>query len=180
MLMKWDKFVYKGKRYELSHLDPYIWLLDQEKNGKHPARQYRFNIIFSLHCFTKQLPLNEPIADSSLLYRSRKEVRQFCFERYELSKQLPEIINNINKKPCWHTNHGHFFTIEIQSKEGTKSEYEIYFDVYKSGKGWLTLIVKSAYLRDEAHRTSQSKKRKIRFSVIARTRFENKKLRRPR
>ena len=71
------------------------------------------------------------------------------------------------------------FTIEIQDENGEKKEYEIYFDVYKSDKGWLTLIVKSAYIRDEHHGTTQPRKRKIRFSIIARTRMENKKLRPP-
>ena len=175
--MKWRKFEYKGKSYKLSHLHPCIWYLNQE--GKHPARQYRFNIEFSLHCFTKQLPEDISLIDSLLLYKGPKETRQFCFERYELSKQLPDIIKNINNKTCWHTHHGHFFTIELQDQEGEKREYEIYFSVHKSGKGWLTLIVKSAYIRDKEYKTAQPKKRKIRFSVIARSRFENKKLRPP-
>lgn len=120
------------------------------------------------------------MSDLSLLYQGPKEKRVFCFERYQLSQQLPDIIRNIDQKVCWHTHHGHFFTIELQDENEAKSEYEIYFDVYKSAKGWLTLIVKSAYLRDALHGTTQPRKRKIRFGVIARNRFENKKLRPPR
>lgn len=178
--MRWNKFEFKGKVYELSHLHPFTWYLTLGKEGVHPERKYRFNIEFSMHCFTKKLIDNKAITDEALFYSGPKETRLFCFERYELSKQLPEIINNIDKKPCWHTNHGHFFTIELQNQNGVKSDYEIYFDVHKSGKGWLTLIVKSAYVRDEKYGTTQPKKRKIRFSVITRSRFENKKLRRPR
>ena len=175
--MKWNSFKYNGKIYELSHLNPLVWLFESEKEAKHPARKYRFNIEFSMHCFTKQA-IND--ADNAVLYKGPTETRQFCFERYELSKLLSDIIRNINNKTCWHTHHGHFFTIEIQEQDREKKEYEIYFDVIKSAKGWLKLVVKSAYIRDRQHKTTQPKKRKVRFSVIARTRMENKKLRPPR
>ncbi len=177
--MKWIDFEYNGEILDLSHLHPFSWFLLQDKEGKHPARKYSFNVEFSMHCFTKQLlPAENPSA--SLIYRGPKEERVFCFERYELSRQLPAIIMNIDKSVCWHTHHGHFFTIELQNRHGVKVEYEVYFDVYKSGKGWLTLIVKSAYIRDAQHGTTQPRKRKIRFGVIARNRFEGKKLRPPR
>jgi len=178
MKKKWNKFEYSGNIYELSHLDPFEWFLELPKDGKHSARKYQFNTLFSMHCFTKQRLVSESV-DSALLYEGPTETRIFCFERYELSKQLPRIIRNVNNKSCWHTHHGNFFTIEIQDKKGIKHDYEIYFDVYKSGKNWLTLMVQSAYIRDVQHATTQPKKRKVRFSVIARTRFERRKLRPP-
>jgi len=175
--MKWNSFKYNGEIYDLGHLHPRQWLYEQEKTDKCPARKYHFNIEFSMHCFTVQA---FEVIDETLLYKGPRETRLFCFERYELSKQLPEILENIDKKVCYHTHHGHFFTIEVQNQQGIKKDYEIYFDVKKSGKGWLTLFVKSAYIRDKQHKTAQPKKRKIRFSVIAKTRMERKKLRPPR
>lgn len=178
MKKKWNKFEYNGNIYELSHLDPFEWFLEWPKEDKRSVRKYQFNILFSMHCFTKRVLASES-TDSALLYKGPTEARLFCFERYELSKQLPKIIRNINNKSCWHTQHGSFFTIEIQDKSGIKHDYEIYFDVYKSSKNWLTLMVKSAYIRDAQYAIGQPKKRKVRFSVIARTRFERKELRPP-
>lgn len=175
--MKWNSFEYRGEEYELTHLNPFQWEYKQKKEVKHPERIYRFNIRFSMHCFTTQASQG---TDNALIYSGPKETRQFCFERYELSKQLADVIRNINNKTCWHTRHGNFFTIEIQDQEGKKKDYEIYFKVHKSEKGWLTLIVQSAYIRDENHSTTQPRKRKVRFSVIARTKMDNKKLRPPR
>lgn len=56
-------------------------------------------------------------------------------------------------------------------------EYEIYFDVTKaSRKGWLNLILESAYERTDAYATTQPRKRKIRLDVIAYNRQVGKKI----
>lgn len=175
--MQWNEFIYRGDVYNLSHLNPFEWYFEQPKTDKTQARRYRFNVLFSMHCFTKGGTLSQ---DKFLLYKGPKETRTFCFERYQHSKQLPEIIKGLGNRVCWHTHHGSFFTIEIQDIEGKTREYEVYFEVFKSAKGWMTLYVKSAYMRDPEYQTMQPRKRRIRFSVIAKNRFEGKKLHPPR
>lgn len=99
----------------------------------------------------------------------------FCFERYALSAKLPAIVRSLGERPCWHTHNGSFFTIELTDKNGEVFEYEIYFDVNRSSrKGWLNLVIKSAYVRTQAYASKQPRKRKIRLSVIAFKR-QNKK-----
>ena len=44
----------------------------------------------------------------------------------------------------------------------------------------MTLQIKSAYVRDNLHKAGQPKKRKIRFTVIAKNRASGRKLRPPR
>ena len=176
--MKWRKFSYRGSEYNLSHLHPFEWHYNVQKEHKAPARAYRFNVTFSMHCFTRK-PLRTETVDPALYYRGPKESRIFCFARYDLSTQLPDIIRSLGQRVCWHTHHDNFFTVELQDPEGRKSEYEIYFDVFRSKKGWMTLMIQSAYVRDERHETSQPRKRKVRFSVIARARLEKRKLRPP-
>lgn len=168
--MKWRNFSYKDEVYDLSHLHPFEYRLEH----------YKINVAFSMHCFTRT-PLPGESFDGLLSYTSPKETnRIFCPIRYELSKQLPEIISNLNEKTCWHTHHGNFFTIEIQDVDGKKKDYEVYFDVFKAGKGYLTLQIQSSYVREESHKATQPKKRKVRFSVIVKKRFERKKLHPPR
>ncbi len=121
-----------------------------------------------MHCFTRN-PLPDEVVDSDLWYEGPKEKRIFCFDRYMLSDQLPEIVKSISDRACWHTHHGNYFTIELVTQEGALIEYEVYFDVTKATRkgGWLNLTVQSAYVRTKDYETIRPKKRKIRFDVIA-------------
>ena len=160
-------FSYKNDDYDLSHLEPFEWVYTSPASNKRPERTYKLKVIFSLHTFTRGILRNEsPSGD--LLYRTDKECRVFDFSRYALSKGLKDIVCDLGERRCYHTHHGNFFTIELIDQEGNKQDYEIYFKVSRSStKGWLNLYVQSAYVRDDSHQTSQPKKRKIGFQVIA-------------
>jgi hypothetical protein len=155
----------------------------QAASGGKPERRYPFIVSFGLHCFTKgpNEHQGETLTDfdAALLYEDSREKRIFSFSRYELSKLLPEIAKGINQKPCYHTGKGNFFTIELTSDEGKKQEYEIYFNVTRSSGGKLRLFVESAFIRDEDHGSSQPKKKKINFFVIAHNRRVNKQIKAP-
>lgn len=167
--MKWRNFIYKGEIYDLSHLHPFQLQFEE----------YKFNILFSMHCFTRK-PLVDELHEETMFYHGPKEKdRVFCLDRYTLSQQLPSIVRSLDQRTCWHTHHGNFFTIEIQNLEGETKDYEIYFDVFKSNNGWMTLQIKSAYIRDNSYKTAQPRKRKIRFSIIVKNRATGKKLRPP-
>lgn len=165
--MKWQSFVYNDKEYDLSHLHPFEWVCKQAANKDKPEREYHFDVVFSLHCFTKSHGNDEPAAAASLCYSDTRETRQFCFYRYELSKKLPDIIKSLHERKCLHTGHGNYFTIELVDENNEKRHYEVYFTVTRSSKkGRMTLYVNSAYARDEAHGRSPIR-RPIRFYVIA-------------
>jgi len=168
--MKWKNFIYAGKKYELSHLHPFQLKLES----------YSFNVLFSMHCFTRKTLLDETYEDALFYHGPKEKDRVFCFDRYNLSQQLPDIIRSLDKRLCWHTHHGSFFTIELQDIEGESKEYEVYFDVFKSNNGWMTLQIKSAYIRDKQHKTTQPRKRKVRFGILVKNRAIGKKLRPPR
>ncbi|MEJ1342471.1 MAG: hypothetical protein RPU52_15325 [Candidatus Sedimenticola sp. (ex Thyasira tokunagai)] len=165
--MKWQPFEYQGTTYDLSHLDPLYWSYTAAAGERRPERTYKFQVSFSMHCFSRD-PLEGEVVVPGLWYEEEREKRVFCFDRHELSYQLPEIIRSMGDRVCWHTVHGSFFTIELTTKEGEEVEYEVYFDVTRATrKGWLNLIVKSAYVRTEDYASTQPKKRKIRLDVIA-------------
>lgn len=165
--MKWRPFVHQDTTYDLAHLDSFEWHYTAESGGKRPERTYKFHVTFSMHCFTRIPKDGEQIA-TDLWYEGPKEKRVFCFDRHSLSYQLPEIIRTIGERVCWHTHHGNFFTIELTTKEGDEVEYEVYFDVTRaSRRGWLNLIVESAYVRTKEYGSTQPRKRKIGFNVIA-------------
>lgn len=175
--MKWLPFTHQGATYNLSHLDPFYWHYTTEAGERRPERIYKFQVAFSMHCFTRKLLRGEQIA-ADLWYDGPKERRVFCFDRYELSQQLPGIVQSMGDRPCWHTHHCNFFTIELTTREGAEIEYEVYFDVTRaSRKGWLNLIVESAYVRTEDYATNRPRKRKIRLDVIAYNKQAGKKIR---
>jgi len=178
--MQWNPFAHQGNEYGLQHLNSFEWNYTAQAGGKRPERTYKFHVTFSMHCFTRN-PRKIESVDNSLWYEGPKEKRLFCFDRYYLTYRLPDIIQSLGDRTCWHTAHGSFFTIEIMTQEGICTEYEVYFDITRaSRKGWLNLIVQSAYIRTKDYQTLQPRKRKIRLDVIAYKRQQNQIIRRGR
>ena len=165
--MKWQPFTYQGQEYDLSHVHPFDWEYTAPATEKRPERTYKVMVQFSLHTFTRGIELGE-IVDPAIIFPDDKEERAFDFLRYTLSSQLPGIIQGLGERACYHTHHGTFFTIEVVNPAGVVQDYEVYFSLSRSSrKGWLTLYVQSAYVRDQNYGTAQPKRRKIGFQVIA-------------
>ena len=159
--MEWRAFVHENTTYGLAHLRSVTITYDQPAEGDKPSRKYVVEVEFSSHCFTRGIPGGDA-AEASLLYGD--EGRLFDFQRYELSKLLPEIVEQLPNRSCFHTGtcQGNFFSLEQQENGGN---YEIYFKADRVGKGRLKLFVQSAYLRDQEH-GSRPKSNKIGFFVI--------------
>lgn len=98
------------------------------------------------------------------MYGDSREWRMFDFSRYELSKSLPTIIDELPHRKCFHTERGNFFTVDMVGNGGARSEYNIFFAVSRSSrKGVLNLFVQSAHIRDNPIRKY---KKSIGFWVI--------------
>lgn len=165
--MKWQPFTYQGKTYNLSHVHAFDWQYTAPATDKRPECTYKIAVQFSMHTFTRGVMVGEMV-NPALLYRDSREERVFDFVRYELSRQLPDIVQQLGERICYHTHHGTFFTVEIVSPDGVAQDYEVYFKLSRSSRrGWLTLYVQSAYVRDSNYRSTQPKRRKIGFQVIA-------------
>ena len=113
--MKWTPFEHDGKTYDLSHLHPFHLVLTRPATGKLTEESFSFDVIFSHHCFTKTIKDGD---DPALKYGDSREDRTFCFARYQLSHQLPNIVREIHQKRCSHTRHGNFFFVELVNEEG--------------------------------------------------------------
>nr|VFJ70283.1 MAG: hypothetical protein BECKFW1821C_GA0114237_102217 [Candidatus Kentron sp. FW] len=177
LIMKRPSFVHKGNRYHLTHLDSFDWHYRVKAGRERPDWICKFQVIFSDHCFTRNPFSGEEVAED-MWHEGPRGKRVFCFKRYELSFRLPEIIRTLGERVCYRTPHGNFLTVvALTIREGKQVEYEIYFDVVRaSRKGWLHLIVQSAYERTKDHETMR-KKRKIRLDVIAYNRRVGKAIR---
>lgn len=172
--MKWNPFTYNGESYSLDHLHPFEYTVIWEARSGQPERNYFLNVIFSLHCFSRKKFDGETV-EKKLLYSDARETRVFCFNRYEWSKKLPDIINSLENRKCYHTKHGNFFTIDIGSEE-----YEVYFTLSKSSKkGRVNLFVQSAYVRSEDHNQGRKKKKPIGFKIIVHNTYIKKAIKSP-
>lgn len=163
--------MFDGVTYDLSHLHPLCLNFIQPAKGVDLEKSYAVSVTFSLHCFTEKHNPNL----IGLNYASKKEIRSFSFQRYQLSLQLPSIIQKLASNKCLHSGKGNFFVIQIVDNNGVKQNYEVYFEVNKSKteKMSLDLIVQSAYIRDKNH-NNVPKNKPIGFFVILNNRLTGK------
>lgn len=178
--MKWSPFEFNDQVYDLSHLhDLEFDIVQPAKEGK-PARQYSILVEFSLHCFSTKI---KPGDSRDLRISDSRESRTFSFERYGLSKNLPEIMPRIVDLTCRNTGKDNFLIIETVDEAGNDVEYEIFFSaskVKREGKKRIRLYVESAYVRrpgSREYRPRSKKSRKISIFVIAHNTLHGKQIR---
>jgi hypothetical protein len=147
-------------------LHPKTVVYQQAAKGEKAAQSYTVNIMFGLHCFTRGPRAGAQQVDPILLYADSREKREFDFQRYELSKRLPAIVESLPRRKCFHTGKGNFFSIDIIDDQGRHFEYDVFFAVSRSSRGGLNLFVQSAYVRDDLHASSRPHKKPIGFFVI--------------
>ena len=82
-----------------------------------------------------------------MVYSDARESRLFDFERYELSKRLPGIIESLSQRKCFQTDRSDFVTVDVILADATVVNYHVYFTVSKATKkGFINLFVSSAYV----------------------------------
>jgi len=137
------------------------------------AEVYKVETIFTSHCFTRQ-PQNTESYDKNLLYSDGYESRLFDFRRYELSKQLPEILRTMpGRKPYHNNNRRNFFTVEVMAENGSLVEYDIFFKLRKAARGRLEMIVETAFVRDPEYDSIRPAGKPIRFWIILHNTLNN-------
>lgn len=157
----WTPVLWNKKTYDLSHLHSQQIEYIQSTEGK-PDLNYKFIVTYSCHCFAKE---DESTTTDTPIIRARKENRPFNIERYELSKQLPDIIANLgqNDIPCFIAGYGSYLSVQLKSQSGELYNYHVVFKTFRE-KRKLRLHVESAYPVKE---DQTGKRRKIGFFVIA-------------
>ncbi|MDG4953200.1 stationary phase growth adaptation protein [Actinobacillus equuli] len=138
-------FRYKDKEYDLSHLNAHSIEYTQPaiKGGK--EIRYKFYITYSMHCFTKDYPKQTEEEKLELMYKTERESRPFCEERYNLSKHLPQIIQKLPESYIGFAGYDNFATIEMIDQQTKQAIfYKVTFVAYRF-KRKLRLHITSAY-----------------------------------
>lgn len=173
----WKPITIGGVVYDLSHLHPHLWeVLIPGQAGK-PDLLLKVHVTYGLHCFARnQLPGEQ--VDAEHWYTDSREKRVFCLLRWELSKQLPQIIATLGDRRCMHTGREEFVTLQV-IHQGRTFDYAVFFTVTKARKAegaHLNLFVNSAHERIDPLKY----KKPISFKFILLNRYQGKEIKVPR
>ncbi|MEG4402791.1 hypothetical protein, partial [Microcoleus sp. N9_A4] len=92
----WENFIFNGEIYDLSHLNA-RWVEYLDKRDEKNISTYKFIVTYGLHCFTKDSDDISSKESQVLIYNGPRESRTFNFERYQLSTQLPSIVESLGE-----------------------------------------------------------------------------------
>jgi len=129
-----------------------------------PAERVEIQVGFSSHVFTEGCTRAER---AHAAYSTETDSRRFCVERYEFSKRLPDILQNIEHRKCFFTSRSNYFVLETSGLPRDR-EYRIFFDVRKMASRAVLLWIQSAYVGNSEELPSGRRKKKIGFRVLVR------------
>ena len=151
----WKPFFYKYQEYSLEHLTATKRTFFNEKKQE----KYTLYFTFSHHVFTSSK--KEIALDDELLYNFPKEdLRVFNFERYKLSKNIPNIIENLQEQYFYHGGYSRYCSSKVYLESGEEVYYQIVYRVWKE-RGKMRFHIESAYPLDKRGKT-----KKVNFWVI--------------
>lgn len=163
----WVAFEYDGASYDLTHLD-----VHSVNYAFEDGTNYNFIVTYSCHVFAKEDPSLSTQEHEDLMYHAARESRPFNFKRYELSKQLRNIIENLHHSFCFHSGgRGSYATIKITTHDGEEVDYMVPFKAFREKKKF-RLHVTSAYPLDEEHKGG--KRLKVNFKTLAKNLTKHK------
>lgn len=148
-----------GDDYDLSHLHQQFYPMSwQCQDGV--QRDFSFRVRYSSHCISETVYDPQP-ADSQL-FGNGNDVRVFDTDRFEWSKELPALIQQLCAKPSTSIQmtpeqNGYVFHMRMQHPLESGERYYIFvrmkrptdFDIERSPTN-LDLFIESAYARTEA------------------------------
>lgn len=134
-IQTWESFFYESIEFSLNHLDAHdLFLIGKEKS-------YKFIVTYGLHCFAK----NDTAYNISIDYPDGRERRMICMERYNASKNLRRIIEDINASIIYQISGEKFFTVERLNDETKNIEpYKVCLAFFKENR-LLRIHVTSAF-----------------------------------
>ena len=121
-IQSWLPFEHLGVTHSLSHLDVH------EITYKGEKAEYKFVVTYGLHCFAKDATAhNIPV-----MYKDGRESKNVCMERYEASKQLPDIISKLASMTLYETSAEKYFSLHMMnSATNTVEPYKVCIAFFK-------------------------------------------------
>ena len=153
-----------GQRYDLRHLKSFI--ISGRVDGCDVP--LRVSVRFSPHCWSEKASAKE-FAEGNAFQEKEGVFRKFSLERYEASKRLPDIFQNIWLRTIADTRRGSHVWIDTKTKP---HPYAIFIKLKASKTPGVDVVcgVESAHFRSETrniHKLTNKKRQKygIRFNA---------------
>jgi len=175
-------FEHQGEQYALTHLQAtqFSLLLQEHKNN--PELEILIDIRYSNHCYSEGEPDIE--GRECDFYDHNNWPRWFNPGRHETSLLLPGLVQEIHKKKCLFTGKHNWLVIEVQTLEGERVPFHVYFAIRKNKHvdNCLYITIESAYLKtrgdNSPHRHGSMDR--TAFAMLARKTLAGQPVRRPR
>jgi hypothetical protein len=168
--VEWKPKKIEGKIYDLGHLHPFRFEVTPKVEN---ARTYTVRTTFGFHCFTRDI---KPEDSPDLHMMHGREKRCFCFDRYDLSKELVEMIKYAANGRAYFGEKANFLIVESLSQ--ANAPYVAFFDVEKAKKSDgvdAAMFVTSAHLKPELPDRLPA----VSFATVVDYRIRGKLLKRP-
>ena len=145
-----DTVITGQKTYDLSHLEPFTFRFHSVMAKK----ELRIRVRYTNHCFTRKLLPEETDRELPIFDTHTERPRIFCPIRYELSKGIKELIENINNEKTvvsqTAARRNWVYSIKIENPEGP---YHVFFEIKKTSAEYkkhqdLNMVIESAYHED--------------------------------
>jgi hypothetical protein len=165
----WSPLIIDGAAVDLSHLEPFEFLVMPTGGTQHATISVRFHD----HCFTETFDPakhDTPIASNQA---SRHEKRAFDMDRYNLSFALPDAIRSFDGVRFGATRRGNFVRVTLNDGR----TYPIFFTLRHEGGRHVALFVVSAYALDRPTQVIETGE--MRFNVAIAKLLKGEKLRFP-
>ncbi|MEZ8197109.1 MULTISPECIES: hypothetical protein [Vibrio] len=165
----WKSFQYDNKEFDFGHLDAL------KVTFQHPNRNERYTLFFTFshHTFTRSIRDDET-PERVLLYPYPVDLRVFDLTRYELSRQLPRIIETLPEQFTYHGGYSRYCSCKLTQEDGSEVYYQVVYRVWKE-RGKLRFHVESAYPLP----AKPGKVKKVSFWVICHNLLTGKRLPQP-
>lgn len=161
---RWRPFHLGSIAYPLTHVHPFRFELLLPAREKQPELRAEVRVAFSSHTFTVRCAAE--IAPHEY-YSGRNDRRTFDFERYHLSKCLPELIKGLGSRKCYFTRHQNYFVADPKEGLAIDHEYWVFFSIRKSHDGRAAqMFVESAYPGDRRQAPYGRSREKVRFQLL--------------
>ncbi len=158
----WPPLAINGLTIDLAHLEPTT--LSCPIPGR--AGDLQINVRFSNHCFTEEFDPDRH--ETGLKIMDHKRPRAFSQRRYELSRNLPDMIAALPRAKVHQTQERRNYLYFTMLASLAGAEYQMFFTLKKAyGRRYdLELFVESAYLVDDGLARKLKRPHAIRFAIL--------------
>jgi hypothetical protein len=160
----WDRTLCIGEEtYDLSHLAPFYFEIVPEGFTK----SVKISVTFHNHCFTEEVKGNNqpPLPALSPPFVTKKEGddqnRFFSRERYELSRELRNVVSSFEGRKVAQTRHGDFVVVTTQSGQS----YGVFFNLRQFNKATCDMFILSAYPLAPGKKPAVTKEMRFKVAV---------------